>query len=75
MKVCRNCDHEFEEQFKFCPECGNPFGDFEMKRKLDQHLMGLKSQAGREAALSRRAFGGQGFGDSNIGPIYGGQND
>lgn len=74
MKVCKACEHEYDEQFKFCPECGNPFGDVEMKRKLDQHLMGMKAAAGKEAALSRRVFSGQGFGDSNIGPVYRGED-
>lgn len=79
MKVCAGCSHEYEETFKFCPECGHKFGgeaaeDFQ--RKLDQHLLDMKRAAGVEAALSRRVFSGAGLGDRNVGPIYGqGHND
>jgi uncharacterized membrane protein YvbJ len=74
MKSCSACTHEYDEDFKFCPECGQPFGGAEaadLKRKMDQHLLDMKQSASREAALTRRALSGQGFGDSNIGPVYG----
>jgi uncharacterized membrane protein YvbJ len=77
MKVCSACAHEYQEDFKFCPECGQPFGGqegAELKRKMDQHLLTLKHQASKEAALSRRVFSGQGFGDNNIGPTFGHSN-
>ena len=78
MKVCAGCSHEYQEEFKFCPDCGRPFGGQEgenLKQKLDQHLLDMKRQAGVEAALSRRVFSGAGLGDSNLGRIYGGSNE
>jgi predicted amidophosphoribosyltransferase len=66
MKVCSGCEFEYDEAFKFCPECGQPFGGdtaAELKRKMDQHLLDMKHQAGREAVLTKRVFGGGGLGD------------
>lgn len=77
MKACAGCAHEYDEEFKFCPECGRPFGgteSVELERRLNQNLLDMKHQAGKEAALSRRVFSGQGLGDSRIGPVYGGGN-
>lgn len=74
MKSCAGCAHEYDENFKFCPECGRPFGGPEaadLKRKMDQHLLDMKRAAGVETALSQRVFAGNGLGNSNIGPIYG----
>ena len=73
MKVCSGCAHEYAENFKFCPECGQPFGGMEaasLKRKMDQHLLDMKRAAGREAALERRVHSG-GLGDAAVGPVYG----
>jgi hypothetical protein len=72
MKLCAGCSHEFDESFKFCPECGRPFGNAEAERKLNEHLMGLKRAAGSEAALSRQVFAGNGLGDRAVGPVFGG---
>jgi len=71
VKQCAGCEHDFDEQFKFCPECGRPFGSDEALAKLNEHLMGMKRSAGQEAALSRRVFSGTGFGDTNLGRVYG----
>ena len=77
MKACSDCATEFDEAFKFCPECGRPFGGdgaVELKRQMDQHLLDMKHRASSEDALSRRVFAGQGLGDRNVGPVYGGGN-
>lgn len=77
MKVCGGCTHEYQEDFKFCPECGRPFGGEktqEIERQLNQNLLDMKRAAGQEAALSRRVFSGSGLGDSKVGPIYRGVN-
>ena len=75
MKLCAGCSHEYEESFKFCPECGRAFGGVEaedLKLKLNQHLLDMKQQAGREAAISSRVFSGSGLGDSqDFGRRYG----
>ena len=73
MKVCSGCAHEYAEDFKFCPECGQPFGGQEavdLKRRMDQHLLDMKRAAGHEAALGRRVANG-GLGDAAIGPVFG----
>jgi hypothetical protein len=72
LKVCAGCSCEFEESFKFCPECGRQFGDRGAERQLNDHLMGLKRQAGVEAALSRQVFSGNGLGNRAIGRVHGG---
>lgn len=75
MKQCASCQHDYEEEFKFCPECGHKFGGAkadELRNKLDQNLMDMKRSATMEAALSSRVFSGQGLGDDNIpGRVFG----
>lgn len=76
MKVCK-CSFEYDEDFNYCPRCGEKFGGQskeELERKLNQHLFDMKRQAGAEAALSRRVFSKQGLGDVNLGRIYGGKS-
>lgn len=78
MKACAGCAHEYEESFKFCPECGRPFGGAEvedLKRKMDQHLLDMKRQAGVENNLSRRVFSGSGLGNTSVGPVFGAGNE
>lgn len=75
MKQCAGCQHEYQEEFKFCPECGRPFGGQEavdLQRRMNQHLLDMKRTASVEGALSRRVFGGGGLGDAKIGGrVYG----
>lgn len=77
MKVCSGCTHEYAEDFKFCPECGQPFGGQQAKdleRRMNQHLLDMKHQAGREANLSKQVFSGGGLGDRAIGRPFGSGN-
>ncbi len=74
MKSCSGCSADYAEDFKFCPECGTPFGGQQaeaMRQKLNQNLMEMKRQAGAEAALSRQVFSGNGLGNRAVGRIYG----
>lgn len=75
MKQCSACTLDYDEEFKFCPECGHKFGGAkldELQDKLNQNLMNMKMDANREGALSRRVFSGDGLGDSIIpGRVYG----
>ena len=77
MKVFSGGQHEYNEEFKFCPECGQPFGGEakkELERRMNQHLFDMKHQAGHEANLSRRVFSGSGLGDRVLGgKVYGSQ--
>lgn len=57
MRVCGGCEGEYEEEFKFCPQCGRPFGGpavEEERSRLDRHLRGLVAHAERENTFERR---------------------
>jgi uncharacterized membrane protein YvbJ len=71
MKVCGGCTTEFDEEFKFCPDCGRAFGVSELANQLNENLNQMKRQAEFEGALSRRVFSGAGLGDAQIGRTYG----
>lgn len=61
MKVCSGCNHEYEEGFKFCPECGQAWGAAarSAENAMNAHLRSLAVSAEGERNMElRKRFAG-----------------